>query len=169
MAQQPTDIPTKGSNPSEARPTRVTAATRVPMSLPTQQLAVPAMEGYHLHWFRAVNVPRALRAGYSFVDDDEVELTSRNVATSMEVSGVSDMGSRVSVYGGTDDKGESESLFLMKIAEEWWLEDQQGLEARNELVAAALRGGQVGSENGADAGKRYMKHGQDLFIPKRKA
>lgn len=162
------DLPGKSNNPANPRAKRVTAVTRIPMSAPRQKLEVPEIENFHLHWFLARNVPSAQAAGYEFVGQDEVELNGVGVAEGSEDSGHTDLGSRVSIIGGLDARDEPERLYLMKLPSEWWLADQQRLEERNERIAAALRGGIVGAEKDPDIAKRYLKQGQDLFIPKKK-
>lgn len=156
----------KTANPANAQPKRVTAATRIPMSIPKQNLEVPEIDGFHLHWFLGRRVNQALQAGYEFVDNSEVELTNKAVADNSELSGSTDMGSRVSVLAGPDENNQPERLYLMKIQQEWYNEDQKVLAERNEKVAQALRGGLLGAENDPDVSKRYLKTGASLFIPK---
>lgn len=149
---------------------RVTQATRVPMSVPNQQLAVPEIPGFHLHWHLGKNVPRALQAGYSHVThEDGVDVVGRGVADSREDTGSTDLGSNISVLAGTSDNSEEpDRLYLMKIPQEWWESDQAQLQKHNDSIAAALRGGSLGAERdeAGDRVKRYMKQGQDLFWPK---
>lgn len=164
-------------NPAAEPAKRVTEATRIPMSVPQMRLEVPAMQGFHLHWFLGRNVPRALQAGYEFVSPDEVQLNQLGVAADREFSGSTDMGSRVSVVAGGPVEGslDAERLYLMKLRQEWRDKDVAALEARNEQIAAALRGGrnpsnspQGPAETGEDVGRRYIKQGQDLFFPKKR-
>lgn len=157
------------SNPSTPRETRVTEATRIPMSIPNQKLAVPEIPNWYLYWFRTDNVDRALRAGYVFVEQDEVEVANSAVADTLSQSGSTDMGTRVSIAAGAasfDAKGQSERLYLMKLPMEWHLKDMEARDEANERVARQLRGGIVGAENDPDKGRRYMKAGQDLFFRK---
>jgi len=151
--------------------------TRVPMSMPSQKLSVPDIPGYHLHWMASNpgRIAQALKAGYTFVDPDEADVTNTGIADSASASGNTDMGSRVSIVAGRDagEDGKEQRLYLMKIPLEFWEQDQQALEDRNEQVAATLRGGndiaanQYGSEN------RYIpesarKSVANLFTPKRR-
>jgi hypothetical protein len=166
----------KPANPANAPQTRVTEANRVPMNLPELRLAVPDVPGYSLHWFLGQNVQRALRAGYEFLDASEANLTNAGVANDAATSGSTDLGSRVSVIAGGLVEGtmEPQRLYLMKIRQEWRDKDAAELEKVNERVAAAIRGGQpapgqtVPGETGQDRLSRYLKKGQDLFIPKRR-
>ena len=158
---------TVGNNPANRKESRVTAATRIPMSMPTQKLQIPELEGYHAHWFLARNVAKAQAAGYEFVDNEEVSLNAIGVADNLENSGNTDIGTRVSIIGGTDDRDQPERLYLMKIREEWWQEDQKSLAKRNDQIAQTLRGGLLGAEGDPDRAKRYLKQGQELFLPKR--
>lgn len=154
-------------NPANAQETRVTEATRVPMSVPEPRLAVPEIEGWHLHWFLEKNIPRAEKAGYVFVEDDEVDIANRDlIADDAAMSGNTDLGSRISMLSGGDPgpNGQIERLVLMKIRQEWWEEDQKSLEARNDKIAEALRSGKVNQKG--DVSHQYLKQGQNLFYPK---
>jgi len=121
---------------------------RIPMSLPLLKLAVPDIPGYHLHWMRgdAARIAQATRAGYEFVDADEVNVTNTGLADDASQSGNSDLGSRVSVLGGStpDQQGQPERLYLMKIRQEWWEKDQAALGDKQEAMANTLRGGAPG-------------------------
>lgn len=166
--------PPQAINPANAPATRVTEATRVPMSLPQLRLEVPAIPGYHTHWFLGKNVPRAIKAGYEFVSGEEAEVVNTGLANSREETGSTDMGSRISVFAGGTIEGttEPERLYLMKLRQEWRDQDVKKLEEMNERIAAALRGGQTvpgasaPGETALDRSLRYIKKGQDLFYPK---
>jgi hypothetical protein len=166
------------ANPSNVRSTRVTDATRVPMSVPQQRLAAPEIPGYHCHWFLTQNVQRALRAGYEFVNPEEAEVNNFNLADDPSLSGSADMGTRVSVVAGRGsvENGQPELLYLMKIRQEWWEKDQQAMEDRNNQVAAALRGDATLPTEQLGAGERYIpnwapqrkRNSNNLFTPKRR-
>ena len=49
--------------------------TRVPMSTAQQKLSVPEIPGFHLHWMMGSpsRIAQAMKAGYTFVDPDEVD------------------------------------------------------------------------------------------------
>jgi len=159
-------------NPANKPAKAMEAKSRIPMSIPQQKLAVPEIPGFHLHWMAGnpARISQALRAGYKFVDNDEVDLTVTGLADDASKTGNSDLGSRVSVGSGLDERGEENRLYLMKIEEEFWQEDQKALEARNEQLAATIRGG---SPNGAgDTSNRYIPEAhrrgvENLFTPKR--
>lgn len=151
---------------------------RIPMSVPVQRLEAPQIEGYHLHWFTGSpeRIQRALDGGYEFVDEKEIKLNNVSLGGESAVSGNTDMGSRVSVVSGQEvgKDGQPTRLILMKIKQEWYEEDQQLVEERNEHVAAALRGGLLGSEKETerDRATRYVDKAKtvipELFKPKRK-
>ena len=150
---------------------------RVPMSVPVQRLEAPDIPGYHLHWFvgSPERLQRALDGGYEFVDERETKINNVSLGSESTRSGNTDMGSRVSVVSGQEvgKDGQPTRLILMKIKQEWWEEDQKLVEARNEQVAAALRGGLLGAEKDAtgDTRLRYIDKARtkipDLFTPKR--
>ena len=164
-------------NPANPPRKRVTEGSRIPMSLPQTKLAVPEIPGYYLYWFLGQNIARAQKAGYEFVDQDECELTSTGLADDASTSGSTDLGTRVSAVAGGLIEGtvEPQRLYLMKLRQEWRDKDVEAIEATNERIASALRGGTPMAGNGAgpaetgqDRLNRYLKKGQDLFMPKRR-
>ena len=150
---------------------RVTESSRIPMSAPHQRLAVPPIPGYHLHWFTSGRVHRALRAGYSHVTpNDGVDVMNAGLADPKSAVGSTDLGENISIISGDgvpEGQDEPDRLYLMKLPKEWWEKDQKTLLERNESIAATLRGGLAGAEDDPEKAKRYLKSGQDLFIPKR--
>lgn len=150
--------------------------SRIPMSVPQLRLEVPALDGYYLYWFLGKSVARAQRAGYTFVEADEVDVPNLGLADDASSSGNTDMGTRISVIAGAAEEGQRDPqrLYLMKIPQELRDEDVAKIEEGNERIAAALRGGQTPSnapapgETPQDRLKRYLKSGQDLFLPKRR-
>ena len=150
---------------------RVTEATRIPMSVPQLKLQVPDLPGYNLHWFKTTNVESALRAGYEFVDETEVEVVNTNFADNLRDSGSTDLGSRLSVSGGgLSEMGGAERLYLMKLRQDWWESDQKALEDKSDQVAVAMRGGAdvIQNPNGSD--HRYIPAfagNKNLFTKKR--
>lgn len=149
-------------NPATAAaPTNAAARKRIPMSIPQRKLEVPEIEGYHLHWFLGTNIARAQQGGYEFVEEKDVSINNRSVATDATLSGNADLGSRVSVISGAGANGQPESLYLMKIKEEWWREDQQVLEARNQQIMDAIYRSKEGlataEDRAVDKGSKYVK------------
>lgn len=159
------------ANPANSRLPSITEENRVPMSLPEQMLQVPSIEGYEMYWFadRPGRISRAIAAGWQFVEPGEVKINNFSLAGDFLKDGNTDLGSRVSLHGGVNEQGASERLYLMKCKKEWYDKDMAAREARNDAVAAALRGGNVGSEkeNRDDANKRYSKVTTNLFTKKR--
>ena len=161
-------------NPANGQQNVRAERTRIPMSLPTTKLAVPDIEGYHLHWMLGkARVQQALRAGYEFVDASEVDVVSTGLADSATADGNTDLGSRVSVSAGNDvgPDNEQQRLYLMKIKQEWWEEDQALLAAGNEQIAATLRGGAELGANPHGSDHRYVPQAHrnevaNLFTPK---
>jgi hypothetical protein len=132
------------------------------MSVPRQRLEVPEIPGYHTHWMRGTpdRIAQAHKAGYEYVDQQEVSLANFGVADAGEESLGTDMGSRVSVIagGGDTDSGQATRLYLMKIREEWWIEDQEGLERRSEALAQTLRGEKAMDGNPYAGQSKYNDH-----------
>jgi hypothetical protein len=155
-------------NPANPINAPVNERTRIPMSVPVSKLSVPEIPGYRLYWFRGEpgRLARAEQAGYEFVDRGEVELTSLDLAGGAE-DGNTDLGTRVTRSAGdlVGEDGQPTTLVLMKIREEWALADDQAKEDRNDTIAAALRGGMIGSEKDQpdDRDARYV--GRQSKIP----
>jgi len=154
-------------NPSNDRATAVTEDNRIPMSLPHLKLSVPDIEGYVLHWFadRPGRISRAQAAGYQFVGIDEVRLNNFGLASDLENSGNTDLGTRVSVHGSENERGGSERLYLMKIKKEWYDKDMALREQAADKVVRTLRDGMTGAEKDAlkDATQRYVRNTDNLF------
>lgn len=137
---------------------------RKPMSAPVRRLETTTIPGFHLHWFREQNIPRAENAGYRFVLTHEVEINTRNVSLPSEMGSTADLSNRVTVqYGG-------DTLYLMKLPEELYKEDMAIIAARNaEVWKQIFRGEQLAGQQErtpGDTSNRYLKEasasGSDL-------
>lgn len=160
------------TNPSNLPDQRLSDADIIPMDMPVLSLGVPDVPGFKLYWALGKNVLRMRRAGYSHVTpEDGIEVANGGMADDRAISGSTDLGSNVSVLAGSDidpQTNEPERLYLMKIPIELWEKVEASREGRNEQIASALRAGVSGADNDPDRLKRYMKQGQDLFIPKKR-
>ena len=146
------------SNPANPPERSKVERGRIPMSVPQQKLQVPELPGYHMHWMlgTAVRMAQAQRGGYEFVHQDEIDAAGFGFADSSDVSGSTDLGSRVSVVAGNEtENNQAVRLYLMKIREAWWLEDQAALAERNDTVIEAIRGGGDTVANPHDTSGRY--------------
>lgn len=94
--------------------------------------------GYHLHIFNDEpgRIQTALAGGWEFVSPEEVGGVGERV-TSVNT----DLGDKVRYLVGADEKGDGSYAYLLKIKEDWWQEDQQALQERNDLVDDAIRSG----------------------------
>lgn len=142
--------------------------SRIPMSLPHMMLEVPEIDGYVMHWFadRPGRISRAIAAGYTFVEQEEVKINNFGLASDLnKESGNTDMGSRVSVHGGVAEGGGSERLYLMKIKKEWYDKDMMLREESSDRVVKTLRQGLTGveKESMVEQTKRYAKSTDNLF------
>ena len=148
-------------NPANSQSRDLGARKRIPFSVPSRKLEVPEIPGFHLHWFLDSNVPRALQAGYTAVDDRDLPVNQFGVANSRDVQGNDDLGSNIKIIGGVGSDSRAEYLNLMKIEEELWVQDQKVLEERNAgIMSAIFRDEQVaGSEkvSAADQKQTYVK------------
>lgn len=117
---------------------------RVPMSVAMRKLEVPEIPGYHSHWIKESNIPRALAAWYEFVEDSEVPINQRNPGMSTEQSGNTDLGARVSIAAGIGADSKPERLYLMKLKQEHWLEDRAKIDDRNaSMMGQIFRGEKI--------------------------
>jgi hypothetical protein len=135
---------------------------RIPMSLPRLKLEVPDIPGYHLHWFadRPGRIAQALQAFYEFVDVSETSVTNTMLADEVSATGNTDLGTRVSIVGGAGEGGTVERLYLMKIKEEFWQEDQKALEAKSKSVVDQIFRGVAQPGTPGDGSNRYVEVGQ---------
>lgn len=140
---------------------------RIPMSTPMQKLQVPELVGFYLHWFRNDNVHRALQAGYEFVDCKEINMNPINIGAAREVSGSSDLGTRVTLVNGTDEHGNAIIAVLMKLPVELRTKDEAEMNARNaQQIEGIFRGEPIGTHG--DQSHRYV-HTAVMNRPVRKA
>ena len=160
-----------GSNPAERAATANPERRRIPMSLPTLKLQVPNIPGYKLRWMRGTSarINQAIQGGYEFVERGEVELNAMGLADAALSDGNSDLGSRVSISAGDEiAEGQGVRLYLMKIKQEFWDEDQRAIDAQHEALAAQLRGDK-GIQGEGDNTNRYSKPemNRNIFQPRR--
>lgn len=160
----------KASNPANAPERKV--PKRVPLSVPTLTLEAPKIPGYKTYWFRGTGqrIQQAQRAGYEFVERDEIQLNEIGYANGFDDDGNTDLGTRVSVSAGdsgTEDGGLR--MYLMKIREEHWEEDRKLMEEQQAGIAGQLRGDKASTESGMDASNRYTRGEQKrhMFQPRR--
>jgi len=148
------------NNPANKTVEAKGARKRIPMSVPSRKLEVPEIPGYHLHWVKESNIGRALAAAYEFVDYNEVPVNQRNVGMDTTITGNQDLGSRISLAAGIGANGATEHLFLMKLKEDYWLEDRKQIDSRNaQLLSGIFQGEQImGSDQdqSGDQGTRYV-------------
>lgn len=162
-------------NPANEVDLKLAGKDRIPMSIPIRHLEVGDIPGYHQHWFVTSRVSRALRAGYTFVtEEDGVDINNFDLAGDATANGSTDMGTRFSVPAAVGGDSE-ERLYLMKLPEELWLHDQGLLEERNERIAASIRGEKAGGllegpggPNPYDGSNQYRSQSATMFTPKRR-
>ena len=111
---------------------------RIPMDIPQAKLAVPNLPGFFCYWHLEANVPAAIKAGYTFVEPDEMSINQLNVATENSISGNQDLGNRIKIMGGVNIVGQPEYHVLMKLRMEWRLADQRKKDARNASILQGI-------------------------------
>ena len=126
---------------------------RRPFGVARQRLTVNQdIPGYHLRWIvdEPGRIEAALEAGYTFVEPSEVGKQAREDNKIRELSGVQ-----------RDDKTPQYS-YLMKVPEEYYLEDRAAIEKQNKDIERAIKGGKVNPE--ANDG-RYIPDGGISYKP----
>lgn len=130
---------------------------RIPMSVPSQRLEVQTIPGWRLYWFKEENVARAYcDSHYDFVTNEEVALNRISIAGAPNLSGNTDLGSGVSIIGGTTQSGTPQRLILMKLPMEFFKEDQARLMQKSvERLSGVFEGEKIFGEDGEinDAGQ----------------
>ena len=163
----------EAANPANPRSAKVTDQTRISAATPVRQLEVAAITGYRLYWIadRPGRIDWALRVGYEFVTPEEAQTNSRSLGSDTTLDGNNDLGSRVSIHGGTDERGSSQRLYLMKIKQDWFEKDRQAQAAVSEAIVATLKRGMVGADKDVpgDASKRYVRGVENIFTKKQRA
>ena len=126
--------PTPATDGTTRKKRNVFNGTEAKISVQTQ------IEGYHLHVFTDTGgrIQMALDSGYEFVRPDEVGGVSENV-----VSRNGDLGERIRYLVNPRAEGTEQYGYLMKIRQEWYEEDQAELQAKNNLIDAAIRKGKT--------------------------
>ena len=120
---------------------------RRPFGVPVQRLGVSKdIPGYHLRWVNDEpgRVEQALESGYQFVDPEEVGKVAREDNKVRELVGVA-----------RDDRNPLYA-YLMKIPEEFYLEDRAVLENQNKSIENAIKSGKLNSQSGDG---RYVPEG----------
>lgn len=112
-------------NPKEKGEERI--AQRVPMDQPVDVLVLPNIDGYVARWFNdeGDRVVRALRAGYSFINED------------FAVGGPLVSSGSKSDSCLTKDVGSGITAYAMMIPAEFYAEDQRAKAKKNEAINAA--------------------------------
>lgn len=161
-------IPQKPAEASVANEKVPLRAPRRSMSIPTMKMAVPPLDGYYLHWFAEENLPLAEAAYYEFVDKEEVSLNQLGLGSSRDVSGNTDLGSRVSMIGSLEGpRGGPQRAYLMKLKMEYHLEDEQKKFEANAAIMGTIFPGEVLA--GPMTGKQEMGDHQYVDRSKTKA
>jgi len=148
---------------------------RVPMSAVRQRLQVKPIPGFRMYWFKEENVPAAIDAYYEPVKRHEISTNAVNIGSDSQASGNTDMGTNVSLVAGQGSGGQPIRLVLMKIKQEYFLEDQKAIVQRNSKILQAIFGdeaivGEDGMIRQIDAHTYIKPQKQPLFNrPVRKA
>lgn len=166
------DVQTPKDNPNPANGEDFDESLWVPMSAPVARLSVPQKPGWHRHWFRndPGRIERAQRAGYRFVDPNEVSVIGKSMGGSPEEGGNSDLGTRVSVAaGGFADNGQAQRLYLMECPAHLYKRNLAMLQKDTDGTVEALSAGRGGSQdNNAEQGNTYVRGDLPALFKKKK-
>lgn len=106
-------------------------------------------EGWHLHIFNDTpgRVEEALSAGYEFVTPEEIgsavtSVVSRNTA----------LDDKVKYLVGASEEGNGMYAYLMKTRKEYYFEDQEQLQKRNDYIDGQIRSGRNTASNESSEG-----------------
>ena len=173
MPQVNTPIAAEPVNPTSVEDDaaiRASRAASVPFSGGTRKMQVDPIPGYHLHIFRGEpgRLQQALQRGYRFVRPDEVNVHYFELAGDQSLPGQTDMGDRVSwpAQDGVSEDGQFLRLYLMKLKEEFWQEDQAKFEAeRIEPVVRAFTAGMSDPQTGAPGALTDNVYRRPVKIP----
>lgn len=130
------------NNPANSHEQRMLAerGPRLSLNAPQLNLSVPAIEGFHLHWFLETNVPLAIRGWYEFVSPGEVLIPDKNIGgRPAGIAGEDLGGNRVTqINKGPGADGRPIQFVLMKIRQEWYFDEQRILAERNYSILAQI-------------------------------
>jgi len=115
------------------------------------------IEGYHLHILNDTpgRIQQAIEGGYEFVKPSELQSVKDNV-----VSRNTDVGDKVRFLVNPSAKEGEQYAYLMKIKQEWFDEDQQALQEKNNKTDEAIRNGRnlKGSSEGFYTPREGIKY-----------
>ena len=127
---------------------------RIPFGQARMQLASTGIPGYHLHWINDWHqtmpdrINQALRAGYQFVSQQEVDVSPGLASFSADLS------DRVSRIVGSRPDGAPITAYMMKIPLEFYEEHQAAVTDRAAKVEQAIKRGNIKGKVGEDG--RYI-------------
>ena len=105
--------------------------------------------GWHLHIFNDTpgRIEEALSAGYEFVTQEEIgsavtSVVSRNTA----------LDGKVKYLVGASEEGNGMYAYLMKTRKEYYEEDQEQLQKRNDYIDSQIRNGRATSAGDSSEG-----------------
>ena len=105
--------------------------------------------GWHLHIFNDTpgRIEEALQAGYEFVTPEEIgsavtSVVSRNTA----------LDDKVKYLVGASEEGNGMYAYLMKTRKEYYLEDQEQIQKRNDYIDNQIRSGKATASGDSSEG-----------------
>jgi hypothetical protein len=133
---------------------------RQPLNGRAQKLEVfGTIPGFHMYIAKdeGARITLMRQAGYELVAATELEGFGAQAYNT-------DPGGHVRFVLGSKGSGEPLYGYLMKIPEQYWLEDQAALEKANLEIDEQIRKGSVGVTKGSDE-RRFIKPGEHHYEP----
>lgn len=142
---------------------------RIPMDVQQQRLEVQDIPGWRLYWFKEENVPRAYCEGhYDFVTDEDVSLNRILIAQNPRNSGNTDLGSGVSIVGGTNKDGQPQRLVLMKLPVELFKQDQaEKMQKNTSRLSGVFEGEKIFGDDGEVNDSGQLTYTKDVSFRSR--
>lgn len=139
--ETPSSMPTirKASDRTQRTSRGVFNGTRGKIKVAEADVRNFAEAGWTLHVFNDEadgRIEGALSSGWEFVTRDEIGGVVSNV-----VDGNTDIGNKIRFRVGRDETGGGLFAYLMKVPTSSYIEDQQEIQKRNDLIDYAIRAG----------------------------
>ena len=143
-------------NETRAETTARARKERVPFGVARQKMAVREIPGYFACWINDVGdrINQAIEGGYEFTDKAEIGKVGEGLEQSTWVQGQDSTDTRVSMIVGKHENGSPLRAYLMKIKQEFRVEDMAERQKAHDEIDASLRGGNINGTNGQDG--RYI-------------
>ena len=120
------------------RPKKEARKERIPFGNLRQKLNVPQIPGYRQYFFidKGNRIADAQAAGYEFVTQQEQPHVGDKGGVEPDQL---DQGTKVTKFAGSNEHGKPQHYYLMKIKNEWYLEDKAEKARRIDAQEEAIK------------------------------